>query len=174
VVRSVRHLVATQVDPLGLSSQEFWAIVAIAEHACSSQAELAARMRADEATACRVVRALARAGLVSPLRDIQDRRRIRLELTPQGETLSRRLLPVAQGIRSAIDGALEPSERTATRAALTKILTRLADLLDSGPPAAGVRHLPAGVAKSLPARPALALQRRQRDRRTTASNRGLP
>ncbi len=135
--RSVRQLVAAQVEPLGLSTQQFWTIVAVAEQTTSSQAELAGRLRVDEATACRVVRSLADAELLSAVRDPDDRRRVRLELSPRGEALARRLVPVAREIRSAIDAALTPEERAATRAALGKVLQRLSAMIEAAAPVAG-------------------------------------
>lgn len=133
VVRSVRQLVAAQIEPLGLSIQQFWTIVAVAEQNTGSQSELASRLRVDEATACRVVRTLGEAGLISAVRDPEDRRRVRLELAPRGEALARRLVPVATEIRTVIDSALTPDERTATRAALAKVLARLASLVEGAP-----------------------------------------
>ncbi len=132
-VRSVRQLVAAHIEPLGLSIQQFWTIVAVAEETTGSQSELAARLRVDEATACRVVRALGDAGLISAVRDSEDRRRVRLALAPRGEALARRLVPVATEIRSLIDSALTPEERAATRAALIKVLNRLAALVETSP-----------------------------------------
>lgn len=157
VVRAVRQLVAGQIEPLGLSIQQFWTIVAIAEKNTGSQSELAARLRVDEATACRVVRSLGDAGMVSAVRDPDDRRRVRLELSPRGDALARRLVPVAREIRSVIDGALTPEERAATRAALTKVLSRLSALIEAAPgphpdgaqPAARRRRPPSGTSPNL-------------------------
>ena len=133
VAHSVRQLVAAHAEPLGITIQQFWAIVAVEEDAVNSQVELASRLRVDEATACRAVRALGDAGLVVSLRDLSDRRRVRLELTPSGEALAQRLLPVAQRIRAAIDSALTAEERATTRAALTKLVARLGALREEGP-----------------------------------------
>jgi len=134
VARSVRQFVTAQAEPLGLSCQQFWAIVAIAEHACSSQAELAARLQVDEATACRVVRALSDAGLIATARDLDDRRRIRLQLAKGGDELARRLVPVAREVRTVIDAALTPGERSVARSALHKVLTRLSTLIAASTP----------------------------------------
>jgi DNA-binding MarR family transcriptional regulator len=133
VSRAVRQLLTAQLEPLGLSTQQFWTIVAVAEENTGSQTELATRLRVDEATACRVVRALGDAGLISPVRDPEDRRRVRLELAPRGQALARRLVPVAREIRSVIEGSLSPEERSATRAALTKVLARLNALIEAAP-----------------------------------------
>lgn len=133
VSQSVRQLVAAHAEPLGISTQQFWAIVAVAEDTVPSQAELASRLRVDEATACRAVRALGDAGLVVSARDPDDRRRVRLELSPAGEALARRLVPVAHRIRGAIDASLTAEERATTRAALAKVVVRLAALIGEGP-----------------------------------------
>jgi DNA-binding MarR family transcriptional regulator len=151
VVRSVRQLVTAQVEPLGLNSQQFWSLVAIAEQTSASQAELAARLRVDEATTCRVVRTLGDAALVAAVRDPEDRRRVRLELTPEGAALARRLLPVVREIRGAIENALTPDEREATRAGLIKVLARLGALVEARGAQAPA---PATPRRSAPARPA--------------------
>lgn len=145
VSRAVRQLLAAQIEPLGLSTQQFWTIVAVAEENTGSQTELATRLRVDEATACRVVRSLGDAGLVAAVRDPEDRRRVRLELAPRGEALARRLVPMAREIRGIIDAALTPEERAATRAALAKVLARLNTLIQSGP---GLPHVPGQAAAS--------------------------
>jgi DNA-binding MarR family transcriptional regulator len=131
VVRAVRQMVAAHSEPLGLSTQQFWTMVAVAERNTPSQSELAARLRVDDATACRVVRSLGEAGFISAIRDSSDRRRVKLELTPRGEALARRLVPVAREIRGAIDAALTPEELAATSVALGKVLTRLASVIEA-------------------------------------------
>lgn len=133
--RSVRQIVAAQVEPLGLSIQEFWTLIAIAEHPITSQAELATRQHVDEATICRVVRTLTERELLAGVRDPQDRRRVRLALTPQGAALVRRLVPVARGVRHALEAALEPTELEATCLALGKVVARVEGLIEAAPPA---------------------------------------
>ncbi len=134
VRRGVRQLLMSRIDPLGLSMQQFWLLVGIAEHPCHSQAELAGRLRVDEATACRVIRTLATRRWVRTARDDNDRRRVQLHLTPEGAQLARTLLPVARQVRTAVESALSPEERAATRAALVKILAAIQQLARADPP----------------------------------------
>jgi MarR family transcriptional regulator, lower aerobic nicotinate degradation pathway regulator len=172
VARSVRQFVAAQAEPLGLSIQQFWAIVAVAENACASQVELAARLHVDEATACRVVRALGEANLLAATRDPHDRRRVRLSLAPAGEVLARRLVPVARQVRGVIDSALTSEERAAMRASFDKVLARLGALLEALP-AVPTAPPPAGRAPSpRPSRSPSAPGRRPS--RSPASLRGRP
>lgn len=131
VRRHVRRLIEQRVAPLGLSIQEFWFVVNIAERPFGSQCELAERVRVDEAIVSRVIRSLTARGLVRAVRDEADRRRVTLALTAQGERLAERLLPIAAEVRAAVDAPLSPAERAASRAALLKIDTHLRSLLDA-------------------------------------------
>jgi DNA-binding MarR family transcriptional regulator len=151
VNRAARQLVAALVEPMGLSTPQFWALVHLAEENCSSQGELAARMQVDEGTACRVVRSLTEARWVTAVRDRDDRRRIRLTLAPAGKDLVDRTLPIARGLRSAIESALTPEERAATRAGLLKVLTRLSSLAEER--AAPLTASPRAAAARPPSRP---------------------
>jgi len=141
VRRSVRHLLMSRIGSLGLSMQQFWLLVGIAEHPCHSQAELAARLRVDEATACRVIRTLSARRWVRTARDARDRRRVQLALTPEGERIAQTLLPVAREVRSAVESALMPEERAAIRAGLVKILAAVERLSqdEHAPPARRAR-----------------------------------
>lgn len=137
VRRGVRALVERRVAPLGLSIQQFWFLVGIAERPRGAQRELAAQLRVDEAVASRVVRTLAARGLVRAVRDEADRRRVTLSLTPAGEGLAARLLPIAREVRNVVDAPLTAAERAAARAALLKIVSHLRSLVEA--PADGPR-----------------------------------
>lgn len=137
---AVRRFVESRTEPLGLSTQEFWFLVGISEHPAHSQAELAARLRQDEATACRAIRGLASRRLVRTERDPDDRRRVRIALSAEGERLVRALLPIAAQVRSAVDASLAPAERERTRASLLKILAALDRIREDAPLPALVRR----------------------------------
>jgi DNA-binding MarR family transcriptional regulator len=131
-VRSgVRQLVERRAAPLGLSTQQFWFVVAIAERRHGAQCELAARLRVDAAVTSRIVRTLVSRGLVRAVRDEADRRRVHLALTPAGERMAARLLPVAREVRAAVDAPLSEAERSAARAALLKIVSHLRSLAEA-------------------------------------------
>lgn len=148
----ISQFLASRIGSLGLSVQQFWVLVGVAERRCHSQAELAAKLRLDEASASRIVRALADRGLVRPERDEVDRRRVHLRLTEEGERLVPALMPFARQVRGTVESALTPQERTATRAGLVKIITafqRLAEKVPLPSPAPGSRRRrPLGLADS--------------------------
>lgn len=125
VRRAIKAAVLAHVAPLGLSSLQFWVVVAVAEQPGGSQCELAALLHIDEPTASRVVRSLRTRGLLRATRERTDRRRVRLELTERGAALASRLVPLAARMRAAVEEPLAPAERERTRAALQKIVTHL-------------------------------------------------
>jgi DNA-binding MarR family transcriptional regulator len=128
VRRSIQAAVLRRVEGLGLSTLQFWTLVGIAERPTSCQAELAAHLRMDDPTASRVLRTLRSRGWVRARRGRSDRRRMLVELTPAGEQLVARLLPIARSIRNAVESVLDPEEREQTRAALRKIVARMQEL----------------------------------------------
>jgi len=143
VRRGVRRLVEQRVTALGLSSMQFWVLAGIAEHPCHSQSQLAAHLRIDEATACRVIRTLAARRWIRTVRGDPDRRCVRLELTPAGAELGRQVLSIAREVREAVDAPLDHAERTATRTALLKVIASLEERVERDAPApAPTRSLP--------------------------------
>ena len=132
--RAVKAEVAARVAPLGLTPLQFWVLVAASEAPAESQAALARRLRFDEPTVSRVVTSLAARGWLRARRDGADRRRTLLELTPAGEALARRLLPVAAGLRAAVEAPLAPRERERVRVALRRIADHLQENLAAGAP----------------------------------------
>ncbi len=125
VRRRVKQVTAALLGGYNLSPQQFWTVVVIARNGCLSLRELAARRRMDEPTACRVVNTLVRRRMVRRSPDPRDRRRSRLELTPSGQEVAGKLLPIASTISGAVEGALTPSEREAVVAGLKKVIANL-------------------------------------------------
>ncbi len=123
--RRIRQAVAARLSDLDLSPPQFWMMVRILEHEGGSLRELAEHARLDEPTASRVVFALVRRGLVRSEVDPGDRRRARLLMTPEGRKLSRRLVPLSEEIRDAIEGSLAPAERDAVASGLHAVIARL-------------------------------------------------
>jgi DNA-binding MarR family transcriptional regulator len=142
VRRRVKQLVLSRVEPLGLSLQQFWILVGIAECPGGSQCEIAGAHLIDEPSASRVVRTLITRGWVRTVRDEPDRRRVRVELTPAGRKVATGLLPIARSVREAIDAPLGPEERERTCLALGKIVAHLEALALAAPRAPLPRKAP--------------------------------
>jgi DNA-binding MarR family transcriptional regulator len=150
-VRSrLKRTVGGLVRPYRLSPQQFWVLVAIAEREGPSLGQVAGSHVLDEPTASRIVTTLARRRLVVVGGDPDDRRRLRLELTPAGKELAARLLPLAAEIRAAATEGLDEDEKERIAAALRRILTNLDRLAARHPArrAAGVYRAPSAAARN--------------------------
>lgn len=133
--RSIKQAVLRHAAPLRLSPQQFWLVVALREHPGLSQAELAARLRADAPTVSRVVASLARRRAVRTEPDPADRRRARLFLTAAGERLAATVTPAAREVRAAAVVGLGAAELDRLRAGLRRVIANM-ERLESCPPAA--------------------------------------
>lgn len=132
--RRIKQITATVAKEHRLSPQQFWILIAIARgEGRQSLRQLAEERRMDVPTACRVVDALVKRGLVRSEADPGDRRRTRLALTPPGESLAQRLRPAADGIRTTVEGPLSQREREALVAGLKKMLSNLDRQVEQGP-----------------------------------------
>jgi MarR family transcriptional regulator for hemolysin len=97
-----------------------------------AQHELALAMGIEGPTLTRHLDGLERAGLVRRARDEQDRRVVRVELTPAGERLHAALLQVVITFNRRLREGLAPDELRALEGALARIEQNVA-----GEPAAG-------------------------------------
>jgi len=134
--RRIKQAVLARAAVHGLSTQQFWMVVALHEAAGRSQGELAARLRVDAPTASRVLAALVRRRLVRTEADPVDRRRTRLFLTRDGEDLARALTRSAEEIRAAVIDGMTAAEVEALRRGLRKVIDNL-ERLDANGAAAG-------------------------------------
>ena len=124
-----KRAVSAEALAHGLSYQQFWFLVGIAEAEGLAQRELAERLRTDAPTASRVIAALVRRGLVRAAEDARDRRRSALFLTARGIALTRRLLPVVARVRAAMVEGLPEAERDALRHSLRRVIANLERLV---------------------------------------------
>jgi DNA-binding MarR family transcriptional regulator len=123
--RRIKQIVLMRAGQFGLTPQQFWLVVGLAEGGSQSLHVLAQRARTDDPTASRVVQSLVTGGLVTSRPDPADRRRACLELTPRGQALGPKVVAVARDIRALVERELTPDERELVRAALRKILASL-------------------------------------------------
>lgn len=80
----------------GLTAPQRWALWMLYKVGPMSLKDLAANMHLDPSTVVGVVDRLEAKGLVARSRDTQDRRRVRLALTPKGKALERKAPHPAQ------------------------------------------------------------------------------
>jgi DNA-binding MarR family transcriptional regulator len=123
--RRLRQAVGRRVARFGLTPQQFWILVNLAEADEPSLVALCDRLRMDPPTASRIVASLARRGMVRAAPDPRDRRRIRLTLTARGSGLTGRLLPLAAEVRAATARDLSGAEADELRRLLHKVIASL-------------------------------------------------
>jgi DNA-binding MarR family transcriptional regulator len=119
--RRIDQAVGRRVHAHGLNPRRFWVLVNLLEAPGSSLRELARRLRMDEPSASRIMASLARRRLVCVRPDEADRRRHRLELTPEGRALAGTLAEVAVEVRQAAEAGFTDEEKATLRRLLCRV-----------------------------------------------------
>jgi len=130
--RLIKQAVLARVADRDLTAQQFWMLVAIDERPGISQAEIAARVRADAPAVSRALAVLAGRGLVRTDTDPADRRRTCVRLTAPGRRLARQLAPVAREVRQTVVAGMTRAEVASLCASLQRIIANLDDLTVPG------------------------------------------
>lgn len=123
--RRLKQAVLSRVDRRRLSVQQFWMLVALAEHPGVPQARIAERMHADAPTVSRTLAGLVERRLVRVDLDPSDRRRTRISLTAAGRRTADELAPLAVEIRAAVIDGMTPDEIAAVRKGLLRVIGNL-------------------------------------------------
>jgi DNA-binding MarR family transcriptional regulator len=111
-----------QAAGFDLTSVQFAALDAIAQHSGIDQATLAATIGFDRATIGGVIDRLELKGFVQRIVSEQDRRARRLHLTPEGAQLLAECRPVVETLQDDILAPLSPAQRTTFLALAHKVL----------------------------------------------------
>jgi DNA-binding MarR family transcriptional regulator len=111
-----------QAAGFDLTSVQFAALDAIAQHSGIDQATLAATIGFDRATIGGVIDRLELKGFVQRIVSEQDRRARRLHLTPAGAQLLAECRPVVETLQDDILAPLSPAQRTTFLALAHKVL----------------------------------------------------
>jgi len=90
-----------------------------------SQRGLAKDLRIEGATLTRHLDRMEREGLISRVRDPQDRRQIHVKLTSQGRALHRRLRATAESVGTRACAGLTPRDETTLRRLLGRLRENL-------------------------------------------------
>ena len=92
---SLYAAVDREMAPLGVSAAQFLILMNVAQQRASCAADLAREQSTDTGSMTRMIERLVRKGHLRRVRDPEDRRVVRLELTDSGRSLARKLPPVA-------------------------------------------------------------------------------
>lgn len=118
---SLARRLTAQLDPLGLTTGQFGVLEAIYHLGPMCQKELGEKLLRSGGNVTLVVENLAKQGLARRERQADDRRHIRIHLTPKGRALIKRAFP--KHVRAVVKemSALEPSEQEALRKICRKL-----------------------------------------------------
>ncbi|MBI5717061.1 MAG: MarR family transcriptional regulator [Burkholderiales bacterium] len=89
------------LEPLGLTYPQYLAMLALWQDDGLGVSQLGERLQLDSGTLTPLLKRLEAAGLVQRLRDAEDERRVRLQLTPAGRALKTRARAVPEAVACA-------------------------------------------------------------------------
>jgi DNA-binding MarR family transcriptional regulator len=123
--RSFTRELEARISEAGVSIGQWYFLRALWEEDGLTQRELSRRVRMMEPTTVTAVNAMERRGLVRRDRDPEDRRKIRVLLTPKGRDLQGRLLPCAKSVNEMAAAGLSEDEVATLRHLLGRVRRNL-------------------------------------------------
>lgn len=109
----------------GVSTGQWPLLLYLWEKDGLSQKQLSRRVQIEEPTTTRTLDRMERDGLVFRQRDENDRRRIKVFLTPHGRQLREELIPFAQEVNALATHGLSDQDKTKINYLLSYIISRL-------------------------------------------------
>jgi len=136
-VKSTMSNLITQraLDELGVTSQQASVLFMVASGKCLLAAELAREYGIDASAVTRLVDRLEKRGLLERVRSSEDRRAVRLALTPEGQAIAERMPPIFTGVTDQLTSGFTPEEIGFLKSMLRRILANSCncDASGSGP-----------------------------------------
>jgi DNA-binding MarR family transcriptional regulator len=123
--RAFVKALAQQLEPHGISAAEWSALRVLWMQEGLTQVELAERMRVEKASLTGVLNSLESKGLIRRKRNLEDRRKINLALTPAGRRLETQLLACAATVNAQATQGLPPARVGEVRALLNAFIANL-------------------------------------------------
>jgi DNA-binding MarR family transcriptional regulator len=123
--RAFVKALAQQLEPHGIPPGEWSALRMLWMQEGLTQVELAERMRVEKASLTGVLNSLESKGLVTRARNLHDRRKINLALTPAGRRLETTLLACAHAVNARATANIAPAQVGEVRALLNAFIANL-------------------------------------------------
>jgi len=123
-VKSTMSNLITQraLAELGVTSQQASVLFMVASGKCLLAAELAREYGIDASAVTRLVDRLEKRGLLERVRSSEDRRAVRLALTPEGQAIAGRMPPIFQTVTDELTAGFTPEEIGFLKSMLRRIL----------------------------------------------------
>jgi DNA-binding MarR family transcriptional regulator len=121
----IRQLVVKRLAPHGITSQQFWVMLLLAEGAVASVQEIGRLVSVDKAAASRLADKLVARRWVRTTRSKTDRRRVAIELTAAGKQAAARLHHLAEQINDEIERGLSQKDKRIAGDVLRQLIGNL-------------------------------------------------
>jgi DNA-binding MarR family transcriptional regulator len=112
------------LEELGITSQQASVLFMVASGKCLLAAELAREYGIDASAVTRLIDRLEKRGLLTRVRSSEDRRAVRLALTPEGQAIAARMPPIFNGVLDKLLVDLTAEEVGFLKSMLRRILSR--------------------------------------------------
>ncbi|WP_144154049.1 MarR family winged helix-turn-helix transcriptional regulator [Paraburkholderia sp. BCC1885] len=124
-VRSTMANLVTQrtMAELGITSQQGSILFMVASGKCLLAAELAREYGIDASAVTRLVDRLEKRGLLNRVRSVEDRRVVRLALTPEGHAIAARMPAIFNGVIDHLLSGFTAEEVGFLKSMLRRVLT---------------------------------------------------
>jgi DNA-binding MarR family transcriptional regulator len=123
VKSSMSNLITQRtVTELGVTSQQASVLFMVASGKCVLAAELAREYGIDASAVTRLVDRLEKRGLLRRVRSSEDRRAVRLALTPEGEAIAARMPAIFTSVTDELAKGFTPEEVGFLKSMLRRIL----------------------------------------------------
>lgn len=132
-VKSAMSNIITQrtVAELGVMSQQASVLFMVASGKCVLAAELAREYGIDASAVTRLVDRLEKQSLLKRVRSSEDRRAVRLALTPEGEAIAARMPAIFKSVTDMLCQGLSPEEVGFLKSMLRRILANSCEAIQN-------------------------------------------
>ena len=124
--RAFQRVLEKRIAPHGVTRGQWYFLRVLWTEDGLSQRELSARVGMMEPTTVIALRGMEKAGLIRRSRSADDRRVVRVHLTPKARRMRDRLLRISRGVNEQGAEGLEPSELAQFR----RLIARMTENLD--------------------------------------------
>jgi DNA-binding MarR family transcriptional regulator len=123
-VKSMASNMVTQrtMAELGITSQQGSILFMVASGKCVLAAELAREYGIDASAITRLIDRLEKRGLLTRVRSSEDRRAVRLALTPEGQDIAARMPPIFTSVTDRLLAGFTPEEVGFLKSMLRRVL----------------------------------------------------
>lgn len=132
--RAFDRVLNARLAPAGLSSGFWYFLRALWQENGATQRRLAQLNNVTEPTAVTVLAAMERLDLIRRHRNVQDRRKINVFLTPRGQAMEADLIPTAARINALAGEGVSPADLATCLSVLKRMSDNLNREIQSGSP----------------------------------------